>query len=101
MASLEHLINVIIRLFFRAVYRKAELYLIDDIFASLDSETAAHIFNRWAKLLDELISIFNPIIWMIRRCLCALLGKKAVLLVTNDPRFMAVSDLVVRMQKVI
>lgn len=63
----------------RAVYRKAELYLLDDPLASVDCKTAAHIFKK---------------------CFLRFLAGKTRLMVTHSTHFLRSVDVVLMLENV-
>ncbi|CAK7345831.1 unnamed protein product [Dovyalis caffra] len=61
----------------RAIYSKADVYLLDDPFSAVDAHTKAHLFKH---------------------CLMGLLSDKTVIYVTHQLEFLAASDLVLVMK---
>ena len=62
----------------RAVYSRADIYLVDDPFSSLDAKVAENIFNNVFK---------------------GLLSERIVFAITLNPRYLAQADYIVKMTK--
>jgi ABC-type multidrug transport system fused ATPase/permease subunit len=62
----------------RAVYSRADIYLLDDPFSSLDAKVAENIFNSVLK---------------------GLLSERIVFAITLNPRFLAEADYIVKLTK--
>ncbi|XP_017000065.2 probable multidrug resistance-associated protein lethal(2)03659 [Drosophila takahashii] len=62
----------------RAVYRKADVYLLDDPLSAVDTHVGRHLFDE---------------------CMRGFLGKKLVILVTHQLQFLEHADLIVIMDK--
>ena len=62
----------------RAVYSRADIYLLDDPFSSLDAKVAENIFNNVIK---------------------GLLSERIVFVITLNPRYLAQADYIVKLKK--
>ena len=88
----------------RAVYRKADIYLLDDPLSAVDAVVSRHIFDRWAgpncfffKLRNASISCYN----ICTRCIRDLLSDKLVVLVTHQLQYVQQCDAVLGLKEVL
>ena len=78
----------------RAVYRQADVYLLDDPLSAVDTAVSKHLFEKYNTNLVSLLAMY-----MIR-CIRGILSDKAVILVTHQIQYLKQCDTVLGLKEV-
>ena len=81
----------------RAVYRKADIYLLDDPLSAVDTAVATHIFERWGF---EILHVQKCTFISHCSCICGMLRQNTVLLVTNQLQFVLKTEQIIVLNNV-
>lgn len=77
----------------RAVYRQADVYLLDDPLSAVDAAVSKHLFEKYVNRLHKYYKLFG-------RCICGLLSDRCVILVTHQVQYLSKCDAVLGLKEV-
>lgn len=78
----------------RAVYRQADVYLLDDPLSAVDAAVSKHLFEKYVNRLHNIRYI------TLGRCICDLLSDRCVILVTHQVQYLSKCDAVLGLKEV-
>ena len=84
---------------YRAVYRNADVYLLDDPLSAVDAAVSRHIFEKLAIALSLVIASCN-VLCSHCRCIRGLLCNQCVVLVTHQLQYVQQCDTVLVLKEV-
>ena len=78
----------------RAVYRDADIYLLDDPLSAVDTDVGKHLFDEFVLTESLVVSYFYAMFidLLFPRCLRGILRDKLVILVTHQVHFAMQAD---------
>ena len=84
----------------RAVYSKADIYLLDDPLSAVDAAVGRHIFEKWVPI-DRSSVIVRQLSCSVFRCVRGLLSESSlVVLVTHQLQYIHQCDTVLGLKEV-
>ena len=80
----------------RAVYRQADVYLLDDPLSAVDTAVSKHLFEKYNS---DYIGITVSIVYDYR-CIRGILSDKVVILVTHQIQYLEQCDTILGLKEV-